>query len=233
MARPNEDGYATPSAAVISMAIATVVAALVGRSVAEVRLARAELDRTEVEYAMAGAHEAALLSIASSSNPPPYRWNMPSNGHAYKVIAEPERAKLSLQAAAGLDNEQFARLSVSDPDGVRARLQALMVRGGLVWAADASTAQGWRACAASMASTYGIATVYPHLTYSEPEAGKQTSLWRAGEAWRIAVTNSDGWRDERIIRFTGNGLNPAAVIGRRISRGWKETTACEMLLNAA
>jgi type II secretory pathway component PulK len=65
--RHPEDGYATPAAALISLAIAVVTAALVGRAVSELRLARAEFSRMSVEYDLASAHQLALLSIAGRS----------------------------------------------------------------------------------------------------------------------------------------------------------------------
>lgn len=233
MRRSSQDGYATPAAAVIAMAIAAVVIAYVGRSTSELRLARAEFKRTQIEYTLAGAHNVALLAIATSNKQPPYRWTVPSLGEAFSVVAEPERPKLSLQAAERLDDETLVRLGARSPDELRSALSMLQPKGGLVWPADADKASIWRACAPAFISAYGAAEIPPTLAYVEPESGKDDSRWRAGEAWRVAVTNSDGWRDERILRFTGNGLNPAAVIARRLSRGWKETPQCETLNAAA
>jgi hypothetical protein len=233
MRHSDQDGYATPAAAVISMAIAAVVIAYVARSTSELRLARTEFQRTQIEYMLAGAHNVALLAIATSNRPPPYRWTIPSMGEAFSVVAEPERPKLSLQAAETLDDETLVRLGGEHPDALRAALGALQPTGGLIWPADADNASTWRACAAAFISVYGAAEVAPTLAYVEPDSGKDDSRWRAGEAWRVAVTNSEGWRDERIVRFTGNGLNPAAVIARRLSRGWKETPQCETLNAAA
>ncbi|WP_168077166.1 hypothetical protein [Caulobacter sp. SSI4214] len=226
----SDDGYATPAAAVIAMAIAVVTIAYVSRSTTELRLARADFKKTQAQYLLAGAHNVALLAIATSSKPPPYRWTVPALGKAFQVVAEPERPKLSLQAAADLDDAVLDRLGVKDHEATRARLANPPSVEGLPWAADAATSTGWRACADALISFYGAAAAPPVLSYVEPEAGKDDSKWRAGEVWRIAVTDEDGWRDERIVRFTGNGLNPAAVISRRLSRGWKDNLACETLL---
>lgn len=231
--RSDQDGYATPAAAVIAMAIAAVVIAVVARATSELRLARAEFQRTQIQYALAAAHNVALLAIATSNKPPPYRWTVPSLGEAFSVVAEPERPKLSLQAAEGLDDEVLVRLGADDPEALRSALAALQPNDGLVWPADANRALTWRSCAPAFISAYGASEILPTLTYVAPESGKDDSRWRAGEAWRVAVTNDDGWRDERIVRFTGNGLNPAAVIARRLSRGWKETPQCETLNAAA
>jgi hypothetical protein len=232
MGSSSQDGYATPAASVIATAIAVVTIAYVSRSTVELRLARADFQKTQIEYLLAGAHNVALLAIATSNKPPPYRWSVPSLGQAFGVVAEPERAKMNLAAASNLDDETLDRLGVQDHAAARQALAHLPIVEGLPWAADAATADGWRSCAASLVSPYGVADLPPALTYVEPEAGMDDSKWRAGEVWRIAVTDEAGWRDERIVRFTGNGLNPAAVISRRLSRGWKETLACETLLAA-
>lgn len=232
MGSSNQDGYATPAASVIATAIAMVTIAYVSRSTVELRLARADFKKTQIEYLLAGAHNVALLAIATSNKPPPYRWSVPSQRHAFSVIAEPERPKMSLAAAPNLDDETLDRLGVQDPAAARQALAGLPVVEGLSWPSDAAKAPGWRSCAASIISPYGAADLPPALTYVEPESGTDDSKWRAGEVWRIAVTDEAGWRDERIVRFTGNGLNPAAVISRRLSRGWKETLACETLLAA-
>ncbi|MGH1558151.1 type II secretion system protein [Caulobacter segnis] len=116
------------------------------------------------------------------------------------------------------------QLGVTDHDTLRAKLASLPSVEGLPWPADADAARGWRTCAGALVSFYGAADFIPTLAYVEPDAGKDDSKWRAGEAWRIAITDEDGWRDERIVRFTGNGLNPAAIISRRLSRGWKDNS---------
>jgi hypothetical protein len=224
------EGYATPAAAMIAMAIAIVTIASVSRATSELRQARAGFDKTQVQYRLAGAHNVALLAIATSNKPPPYRWTVSSLGSPVAVIAEPERAKLSLAAARDLDDDTLDALGVADPGAVRARLAFLPTDDGLPWAADAATSRTWRACAGALISPYGVETRAPRLAYAAPEAGQDDSRWRAGEVWRIAVTDQDGWRDERIVRFTGNGLNPAATIARRLTRGWKEDVACEAVL---
>lgn len=230
MAGSSQDGYATPAAAMIATALAVVTIAFVSRSVTELRLARADFKKTQTEYLLSGAHNVALLAIATSAKAPPYRWTVPSLGKAFEVVAEPERPKLSLESAQTLDPALLDQLGVADHDALRVKLASLPAREGLPWPADASTAPGWRACAGALMSFYGAASSAPTLNYVEPDSGRNDSKWRAGEAWRIAITDEDGWRDERVVRFTGNGLNPAAIIARRLSRGWKENLACESLL---
>lgn len=232
MGGSSQDGYATPAAAMIGTALAVITIAFVSRSVMELRLARADFQKTQVEYLLAGAHNVALLAIATSNRAPPYRWTVPSLGKAFDVTAEPERPKMALTGAQSLDDDILDRLGVADHDILRAKLSSLPTVEGLPWAADADASRNWKACAGALISFYGAASLAPPLNYVEPEAGKDDSKWRAGEVWRISVTDEDGWRDERIVRFTGNGLNPAAVISRRLTRGWKDNLACETLLAA-
>lgn len=232
MGGSDQDGYATPAAAMIATAIAVVAIAVMSRSASELRLARSDFQKTQAEYLLAGAHNVALLAIATSNRAPPYRWTVPSLGKAFEVTAEPERAKLALASVDALDDELLDRLGVADHAALRAKLAHLPVIDGLPWPADADSAAGWRDCAGALISVYGAADVAPALSYVEPDSGKDDSKWRAGEVWRISVTDEDGWRDDRIVRFTGNGLDPASVISRRLSRGWKDKLACETRLAA-
>jgi hypothetical protein len=232
MGSSSQDGYATPAAAMIATALAVITIAFVSRSVAELRLARADFQKTQAEYLLAGAHNVALLAIATSNRAPPYRWTVPSLGNAFDVTAEPERPKMGLIDAQGLDDDTLDQLGVADHGGLRAKLANLPNVEGLPWAADADGSKAWKDCAGALISFYGAASFAPPLNYVEPDSGKDDSKWRAGEVWRISVTDKNGWRDERIVRFTGNGLNPAAVISRRLTRGWKDKLACENLLAA-
>mgnify|MGYP006084557381 CR=1 FL=1 len=232
MRRSSQDGYATPAAAIIALTVAVVVIAGLTRSMAELRLARSEFQKTRIEYALGAAHNLAVLSVASSGRPPPFHWTLTTLEQGFDVIAEPERTKLALAAADQLDDTLLDRLDVGDHEALRARLAALAEQPWLVWPAEASSRQRWRVCGPSLISFYGAGVETPAISYGPPEAGQNDSHWRAGEVWRFAVTDSEGWRDERIVRFTGNGLNPVAVIGRRLTRGWKDTPACDTLLDA-
>lgn len=222
----HDDGFATPVAAVMCLAIALVVGAGVMRGLSDLRQARAELARTQVEYALDAAHNGAVLAIATSSRPPPYHWRLASLGSAVDVIAEPERFKLSIPALAALDDTTLAALGADDPAATRARLLSQAEPADLPWLGDAAGSPAWRACAPALASKFGISTQPVGQTYGEPEAGRVTGFWRAGETWRIQITRPDGWRDERYVRFTGNGLTPAALLGRRLTRGAKGTGLC-------
>jgi hypothetical protein len=227
-----DDGYATPAAAVISLAVALVVTSLMARSLSELNLAKTALTKTQADYALKAAIDAALAAIGTSDQPPPYRWTQASLGKAYDVIAEPERAKMSPMAMADLDDASFAALGVSDPTPVRERLRGLQLGRHLVWIADQASSETWRACAATFVSPYGAAAAPQVPIYREPHAGATSASFRAGEVWRIRATDPDGWRDERVIMFTGDGLNPAAVIDRRFARASKGQPQCEDLLSA-
>lgn len=233
MARSDQDGYATPAAAMISLTVAIVIVAGLARSTAELRLARAELGRAQAEGLLAAAQSVAVLTVVSSGRPPPFHWTLASLDKSFDVVAEPERLKLSLSALDQLDDDTLRRLDVGDAAALRVRLTALRERPELPWPAEASTRPGWRVCGPSLVSYYGASATLPNLAYAPPESGQNDSKWRAGEVWRIAVTDEEGWRDERIVRFTGHGLTPVAVIGRRLTRGWKDTPSCDTLLDPA
>ncbi|WP_312165809.1 hypothetical protein [Phenylobacterium sp.] len=212
-----QDGYATPAAAVISLALALVVGAGMARALAELRITRAELSRTQEEYKLAAAHNGAMLMIATSARPPPYRWTIATLGAAVDILAEPEHTKLGLGAVSDLSDEELTRFGV-DPIQLRSRLAGMSLVTGDVWVSDADAGATWRACAPSVISPFGRAGALPAHVYSEPEGGKQDGFWRAGEVWRIRAVSPEGWADERIVRLTGNGLRPGAIIARRLSR---------------
>lgn len=226
----DDGGYATPAAAVISLAIALVVTSVMARAMSELHLAKSDLSKTQADYALSAATQAALVAIVTSDQPPPYRWTQASLGKAYDMIAEPERAKVSPSVMADQSDEIFAALGVSESSGVRDRLRALVLGRQLIWIADQADTEVWRACASTFVSPYGAATVLQPVSYHQPNAGAVSPSLRAGEVWRIEARDPDGWQDERLVRFTGDGLNPAAVIDRRLSRVSKGGRNCENLL---
>lgn len=226
-----EDGYATPAAAVICMAIAVVAAAVTARGLSELRIAKAELARTQAEYVLAGAHDSAVAAISTSAGPPPYRWNLLAVGETLQVTAEPERGKLSALAAAVLSDAILTAFGVADAEhaALRRRLESLPASRSLAWIADQAEARTWRECGPAFVSPYGVGRDLVVPVYAEPMPIQTAGSWRAGEVWRVVIQHPAGWREERIIRFTGNGLAPAAVIGRRLSRSSKGQPKCEAL----
>jgi hypothetical protein len=233
MPREDSAGYATPAAAAISMAIALVAAATVSRSFAELRLARAEFQRAQVEAKLSAAQDAAMLTISTSTRPPPYRWTFSTLGQSINVVAEPEVDKVGLAGVSTLDDETLAGFGLTDPTAVRNALAQALLGRTVYWVADAASAPAWRACGAAYVSPYGRALALHAPIYTAPHSGETPSFWRAGEVWRVQVTNPDGWRDERIVRFTGDGLSPGQVIDRRLSRVKTGEWKCETLLGGS
>lgn len=228
-----EAGYAAPAAMVISLALALTVTAATGASTAELRLARADLRRTQAEYMLAGAHTTATVAMLSSSQSGRLRWRLPGSGEAVEVLAEPEAAKLGLDRASVLEDTALRRLGVGDPDGVRAKL--LLASGAKAHARGlirrAETAPVWRECALSAISPYGAAGVLGMSAAEDLSTRSAGPTWRAGEVWRVRVS-ARGWTDDRIIRFTGDPRHPAAVVEREFGRASSGGEPCRALIEA-
>ena len=227
---PDDAGYATPAALVLSLAVALMASALVSRGVLLLRMTRADLDKVQVEYAMSGAQLEATASVVRSGVSGPFHWTASTDQGAVEVVAEREADKLSLEAAAGLDPAIFERFGVHDTEGLRTRLAEAAQSNGFVDVETLDAAVLWRTCAARLASPYGVKTDYAYTPAVEPANVGKPALWRVGEEWRIKVTTATGWRDDRIVRFTGDARHPAAVVMRKVSRGDGEGGRCTELL---
>ena len=227
---PDDAGYATPAALVFSLALALVGAAMVGRSVMALRLSRADFERTRAEYDMAGAQLAAAAAVVRSNVTGPYHWTFTTDGGWIDAIAEREADKLSLSAASVIADATLADFGVKDPAALKSRLaDAQASNGQVVNLASLDDADLWRACAATMASPFGEQTTFTYQAPSEPGPGPKPASWRIGETWRIRVTTTAGWRDDRIVRFTGDARHPVAVVVRRVSRGEGDGGRCKDL----
>ncbi len=141
---------------------------------------------------------------------------------------------LSADAAAALSDAVFAQFGVSDAGALRARLTAAAASQGHVLISDLDVSSTWRFCAPSIISLLGQAEELRYTTPSEPGPGPLPSSWHIGEAWLVSVATPEGWRDNRIVRFTGNAQRPAATVTRRFFRTTTtgEQPVCEDLLNA-
>jgi hypothetical protein len=232
-ARRGEGGYATPGALVLSLAFALIGSATVVRSVQLLALCRAELARDREEFAMDGAQLEAAAAIIRSGRDGPYHWALASELGWIDVTAEPESEKLSLETVAQLSDDVFRAFGVADTGPLRARLSeaAAEARGPLVGALDA--APSWRACASRFASPAGASDVFVPTAPKEPGPGPRPVSWRVGQAWRIQVTTPAGWRDERIVRFTGDAEHPVAVASRWVRKGGEDGAECETILASA
>ena len=229
---PGEDGFATPAATMMSLAIATIAAAVTGAAIAQLEIVRRDWSFAKTEYALAGGQQIAALMALRNNDAARLRWTIPSPNGALDALAEPEPPKLSLEAAAGLDDAALGQLGVKDPISLRTQLRSLAdnhrTTAKDIEFADASAV--WRRCARSIISPFGQALKWTPTPTTTPGAGEQS--WRAGETWRIRIAALDGWTDDRILRFTGDGARPAAVIERRLYRQSAGRDPCDALMAA-
>jgi len=94
---PRSDlGYATPAALVFALALALVASVTVVRGAAIVRLSRADLTRTQLEYVLDGAQLDAAATVIRSGAGGPYHWSMASDTGWLDALAERESDKLDL-----------------------------------------------------------------------------------------------------------------------------------------
>ena len=229
-AASGQAGYATVAALGVSLAVALLAGALVLRGVSALKLARADFRRSQAEYALSGGQLLAATKVLNSSGAGRLAWSAGGlDGGDIAVLAEAEGPKLSLTAAAALDDKALTLLGAADLGETRERLAALdpaKATPDQVEAADAGA--GWRACAASAISPWGVSdTVHlgPIQTPNQEAGGAH-----AGQVWRIRATTSDGWTDERIVRLNGRGEAPSAVIWRRFGRGAGKDMACDKII---
>jgi hypothetical protein len=224
--------YATPAAMVFSLALALIATVSVQRGATVLRLSRVDLQRRQMEYALDGAQLSAAATVIRSGAGGPYHWSLASDVGWLDALAERESDKVDLGHAAQLDDQIFQALGVSDIAELKVRLAAAAARPSAD-IASLDSAKLWRACAPSLISPFGgKAQLQPH-DMQQPHMGDLTPAWRVAELWRMQVTTGTGWRDERIVRFTGDAVHPAAVVSRRLSRGNGGQGQCEAILAAA
>lgn len=233
---PSEAGYATPAALVFCLALSLMAAAAVGRTVATLRLARVDLAAMRTEYGLAGAHLAASAAVVRTAQEPPYHWTFTTDIGWVEAHAEPERDKLSLAAASQLSDDKLRQFGVTSPEALRSRLADASADGlnRLGDVAELDTAPLWRTCAASLISPFGTADQAVVRAPSVPVGGPgpEPQSWRIGETWRLATATEAGWRDDRIVRFTGDARHPTAVVMRRLARVRGDGGVCEPILQA-
>lgn len=227
-AERRDDGFATPAALVFGLALAMLATAMVARSVMLLKSASADLDRTVLAYVLDGAQLEAAATMIRSGAGGPYRWAMNTDAGWAEVLAEPEDDKLSPAAAAeALPASVLGALGVGDGDALRQRLRAADDDTDL---ARLDTASGWRACGRSVVSPFGQKRELAWAARQPPAAARDLPAWRVGELWRMRITMADGWRDERIVRFTGDARHPVAVVTRKLSRSQGGQDRCDELL---
>jgi hypothetical protein len=227
--RSHDAGYATPAALVLSLALALVAVAMTGRSLQLLRLSRADLERDRLGFALDGAHLAAAAAVVRSTRPGPYRWTFASDAGWVTAVAEPEALKLGLEHAEALDDAVLTALEVAEPATLKLRL--LDAAGGDADVATIDDSPLWRECGPSLVSVYGQQDRALRGAYAEPGLGPDPQSWRVGQVWRVSITATSGWRDERTIRFTGDARHPAAVVTRRLSKTAGRGDECEARLS--
>lgn len=215
----------------VALALSLVAVAMVGRSVMLLRLAKADLQRAGAQYVLDGAHLAAAAAVVRAGEGGPYRWALPIDGGFAEALAEREADKFDLSGA-GPPDAIFAALGVSDPAALKGRLAtAAAAPFADVGAMDAAPL--WRECAASLISSLGRRTGGDIVPPTEPRQRPENPDWRVGDTWRIRITTAAGWRDDRIVRFTGDARHPVAVVRRRLSRSDGGQGRCDSMMAAA
>lgn len=216
----------------ISLALSVVAVAVTSASVEALRFERRDLGRTQAELALAGAQDRAALATVAAHGTGRLHWSVATDDGSVEVLAEPERAKLSLSAAAELDDDTLRKLGATDAQSARSKLAALdQAHGEWDTLGSVDSSPAWRACAPSLISPFGEAAKPELVKAAAPVQG--TMSWRAGEVWRIRVVSPGGWADDRIVRFTGAPGHPAAVIDRVFGRGEDWGDRCDARLGAA
>jgi hypothetical protein len=225
-------GYATPAALVFSLALALVCAAMTARSVQYLTLMRADIDRSQQEAALSGAHFEAAAEIVRSRTPGPYRWSFGAETGAMSVTAEPEADKLDLRTASTLPDAILAGFGVTDVAALKSRLAQAADARDAADVAGLDAAPLWRACGPSVASAMGQQDHFAFVGRTAPGPGPNPASWHIGESWRVRVATPEGWSDDRIVRFTGNAQRPAAIVTRTVARGGESGGVCDELLGS-
>jgi hypothetical protein len=212
-----DEGFATPAAAVISLAIAVAAAAVTTTSIMALHEAQADNRRMRAEFELEGDQAQAALQLMGRGDEAAARWSIGDPGGATEVIAEPEAQKLSLQTAPALSDAELRAIGAGDPARVRSSLAALAAELGptanLIASLDSDAR--WSLCARSAISPYGAAG----RLAAPPLGARPIGSGRLGELWRFRLARSDGWVDDRIVRFTGSNAHPVAVAAHWFGRG--------------
>jgi hypothetical protein len=217
---------------VLCLGLSLVATATISRSVSLLVLSKADLERTRGDYALQGAQLQAAATVVRAGIAGPFHWTSSTDLGFVDVRAEREADKMSLTAAAGLPDQALAQFGVVDAAALRTRLVAAEEL-DVVDVSSLDAAALWRLCAPRAVSGMGQADAYAYAPDTDPTAlGERPPHWRVGEVWRIRVSTPEGWRDERIVRFTGNAQLPAATILRTVARGDGEGGRCEGILQS-
>jgi len=227
-----ESGFATPAATMVCLALALTTSAVMAASLSELKLSRAEFEHARIENLLAGAQQKAWLSTLGAGNAPRLAWVLSTTAEPVRALVESERAKISLAAASELEDSAYAPLAIQDLPALKAGLKKLspaQALGPALERLDASPV--WQACARSLVSPFGAAKAL-QLEPAQSPTGDAVNL-HTGEVWRVRVATENGWADDRIVRFTGDALHPAAILKRLFVKQNGEGNRCEAIFNAS
>lgn len=234
--RPNpedDEGYALPAAMLMALVLTVIATGLLARSLTTLRQAREDIERLRIEKGLEGAHLLAGSAVVSSQSPGPYHWAVATEIGPVDIVADEERPKLGYAEAAALPQAVFESLGVTDVAALKARLAQASELATPPLTADLDAAPLWKFCAPALISPLGQALALQYTTSGEPGPGPLPASWRIGEVWRVSIATPNGWRDVRLVRFTGDAQRPTATVARRFFRTTTtgEQTECEERLS--
>jgi hypothetical protein len=219
-------GFATPAAAVVSLAIAIGVIAVSNACLGDLAAAKRGFEQRQTALALDGAQHLVSADLVRAGGAR-MRWTMPSPVGPLDVLAEPEAGKVGLAAARQLDDATLAGMGVNDADAARSRLAKLASASDItpetIDAVDGSAI--WRRCARSVLSRYGQARRVRLVPAPAPIWAETPSA--AGQVWRVRIRAANGWTDDRLERIIGEPASPGTVIERSLRRTSSPESDCE------
>lgn len=221
-------GFATLAAAVLCLALGMMASILVEAASLDLRAARSDLERVQAQYRLDGAQRLAAQRLLEQNPGGRVVFNLgPAMGNI-EVVAEPEFPKLSASQADQLDQPLLKQLNVADSERLRGQLSSLAETPDATYMSTLDASPLWQACGPSLISAFGLAD---HMTPPQKlSAPAYRFSWRAGEVWRLRLADSDGWTDERWVRFTGDRRQPAATILRSFRSASQVGPQCDPYL---
>lgn len=216
----SDAGFLTPVFGVVAVALGLIALASMqlarGDGVAE----RRDFERLQERYRAEGAAVTAAWRILHDRDSSALRWEETIAGQRFTILAEPEMRKLSIgEASAPRGRVRLARLLGEDvatqvaagaerlsrpPSRTPSRTQLLAL----------SDSEAWRTCGLSTVSAYSRLT---DSAIGLPRAPANDGFRpRAGEVWRVVVSDPRQVIVDHLIRFTGDAHEPAAVIDAAI-----------------
>jgi hypothetical protein len=227
-----DSGFATPAAIMVSLVVGLTAAALVEAGSAELKLARADLAKAQIEASLAGAQQLAAVALLTRGGQGDVELSQSVGGRSVKVLAEPEAPKASVTAVIGMEDRVFSPLGIVNPKALKDRLKMLTIAEAIGPELEqADTSAQWRACARSLISPFGLGETL--RSFPAGSSASEGVPARGGEVWRVRAKDESGWVDDRIVRLTGDNLYPAATLGRRFWKQNREDAQCQTVFDSA